>query len=155
MVPVALAYLWVGYGMDRMSSFLYDVRPKKMVLVVTIALFLLFPVARSLYKSSGEALEIKQAGLWLHENSAVARGKMVVNEERIAFYAHLFRNDYHISSAENFNKLEQKALKLGAERIVIYNNKDEVADMSESESFELVKTFPGRKKIVSVYERKI
>jgi hypothetical protein len=51
--------------------------------------------------------------------------------------------------------MERKALKLGAEIMVIYSAKNEAANLSGSKGFGLVKTFPGRRKIVSVYERKI
>ena len=155
LVPVVLTFILIGYGMDRMYSMLSNVRLKTTMLVSAIALFWVLPVALTLFKSSEEKLEIKQAGLWLQENRDARQSKMILNEERIAYYSGLFRKDYEQFNDEILDGVEQKAMQSGVDLIVIYTDKKRIESLLAFKDFELVKIFPGRKKIVSVYERKI
>jgi len=122
---------------------------------VAIVLCLLLPVARTFYKSSEEKYEIKQAGVWLRDNRDVSQIKLIVNEERIAYYAGLFRNSYKTFPGGDINQLKATALEEGYEIIVVYEGKTDTANESVLDGFALVESFEGRKKVAMIYERKI
>jgi len=155
LLPVVLSFTLVGYGVDRMVSSLQNVRFRDAVFAVAIVLCLFLPVARTFYKHSDEKREIKQAGVWLRENRDLSHTKIIVTDERVAYYAGLFRNSYQSFLGENLNQLKAVALDGSYDTIVVYRKKADLDKMPLFEKFALVETFEGRKKVTMIYERKI
>jgi hypothetical protein len=155
LLPVTLGFVFVGYGTDRIVSALQNTRFRDAVCCVAIVLCLFLPVARKFYKLSDEKHEIKHAGVWLRDNRDLTRVKLIVNNERIAYYAGLFRDSYKISESGNFNLLKENALKEGYELIVAYQKKADIDEDFMFDGFSLVETFEGRKNVAMIYERKI
>jgi hypothetical protein len=155
LVLVVLSLVLVGYGADRMISSFPVVRYRRTVFSVVIIFCLLLPLGKTFTKGLNEKIEIKEAGTWLRDHRDVVSSRMIVNDERIAFYAGLLRGDYDTFQNERIEKLEQKALRGGNSVIVIYRSNGDLALLPEFKQFVLVEKFSGRKKVAMIYERKI
>ena len=155
LLPVILSFTLVGYGADRITSSLQNARFRDAVFGVAIVLCLLLPVARTFYKLSDEKHEIKQAGVWLRDNRDLSRVKIIVNNERVAYYAGLLRNSYKTIEFDDLNLLKDTDLEDGYEIIVVYRKTAAIGKEPVIEGFSRVEAFEGRKKVVIIYERKI
>ena len=154
LVPVVLSFTLVGYGTERLVSVAQKSRYREAVLCSAIILCLLFPLVRTYYKSFNEKHEIKQAGVWLGGNRDLSHVRMIVTEERVAYYAGLFRESYKTAYEVNHNLLSAIALKEDYDIVVVYLKLNNLDQMTAWDEFNLVKTFEGRKKVVMIYERK-
>jgi hypothetical protein len=102
---------------------------------------------------SHEKLVIREAGVWLAAHKDLTANRMIVSEERIAYYAGLFRGDYEMFNEKRIDRLEKKALQEDRGLIVIYKNQDDIDEIPDFKDFALVKKIDGRKKTVMIYER--
>jgi hypothetical protein len=153
LVPVVLSSVLVGHGMDRMINSIQTLYYRRAVFSVAIVLCVLLPLGLSLIKGPDEKVELKAAGVWLRDHRDIARNRIIVNEERIAYYAGLFRGDYDTFHDKRINWLEKKALQDNSGIIVIYRNKRDIEKIPDFEEFTLVEKFSGRKKVAMIYER--
>jgi hypothetical protein len=153
LVPVVLSFVLIGHGMDRMITSLQVLRYHRAAFSVAIALCVLLPLGMSLTKGSDEKTEIRAAGVWLRDHRDIVRDRIIVNEERITYYAGLFRGDYDTFHDKNMNRLEKKALQDDSGIIVIYRNKKDIEKIPDFKEFALVEKFSGRKKVAMIYER--
>ena len=113
------------------------------------------PLGEPFYKISREKDEIKASGIWLSENRDIVQSRLIVNDERIAYYAGLFRGEYYTFLNKRIDALEKRAHRVGSEVVVVYLNKTELDSIPDFNKFSLVEAFPGYKKTVMIYERKI
>ncbi len=153
-VPVTLSFIFAGYGMDRMIAYIQTCRFRKTFIFFALMLCVVFPAARSFTSVSHEKLEIKNAGIWLRDYRNVAPDRMIVNDERIAFYAGLMRSDYHPFRDEKIDRLEKTAQQLNMEVIAVYLRKTDVANLTDFKEFKLVKSFEGEEHVAMIYERR-
>lgn len=154
LVPVTLSFVLIGNGLDRMIQSLRNRHYRKTVLFTMILLCVLLPLGKSFVNISHEGKEIKAAGDWLRKNRDVSHARMIVNDERIAFYSGLLRGDYDTFKSSGVKPLEKKALNNDCEIIVVYGRKGAVNKNSVFSSFTFTKEFTGRKKVAVIYERK-
>ncbi len=154
LVLVVLSLVLVGFGMDRMITHLYDFRYRRIAFSVAIILCFLMPLGESLLKGADEKMEVKDAGLWLRDNRDLSKKRMIVTDERIAYYAGLMRGDYDAFQGEREKQFEQEALSAGCDIIVIYARTGEVEYLADFKQFVLVEKFSGDKNVALVYERK-
>lgn len=155
LVPVSLSFVFVGYGMDRMTGCISNLRYRRSAIAIIVVLCVLLPLGRAIERGTREKDEIKKAGLWLSENKPNIQSHLLVNDERITYYAGLLRGDYLTIGYDQIDKIEQRALNNNCEIIVVYLNKTDFDRVPDLKEFELIETFSGRKKIAMVYERHI
>ena len=153
LVPVVLSAVFIGYGMDRIITAINSFRYRRTAFSVAIILCLLLPLGRMFVKGSHEKLVIREAGVWLAGNRDLVANRMIVSEERIAYYAGLFRGDYDTFHEKRIDSLEKKALREDRGLIVIYKNQDDIDKIPDFKDFALIKKIDGRKKTVMIYER--
>ncbi len=153
LVPVVLSFVLIGHGMDRMITSLQALHYRRAAFSVAIALCVLLPLGKSLIKGSDEKVELKAAGVWLRDHRDVTRDRIIVNDERIAYYAGLLRGNYDTFLNEKAKRFEQKALQKGSGMMVIYKSRRDLEKASDFKEFALVEKFSGRKKVAMVYER--
>lgn len=154
LVPLVLSSVLVGHGMDRLITSISTFRYRRIAFSVVIVFCLLMPLGKMLTKGVNEKIELKEAGNWLLENRELTRDRIIVNDERIAYYAGLLRGDYDTFRDERAKGLEEKALRKDAGILVIYKDSGNVEKTPVFEEFTLVETFPGHNKVAMIYERK-
>lgn len=154
LVLVVLSFILVGYGMDRIVDFFNASHYRHWVLSMAVVLCVLLPLGKMVVNDPHEKFELKQAGLWLREYSDVATNRMIVSEERIAFYAGLWRGGYVAFPADDLRQFEEKALQNNCRVLVVYKRLEELDDKPFFENYGLIEEFPGPKNIAIVYERK-
>ena len=153
-VPVSLGFILAGYGIDRIITRVNVSQFRLAVYFFALILCVVLPLGRSFVSVSNEKVEIKNAGSWLLDHGKAASDGLMVNDERIAFYAGLMRGDYDTFRYEEINRLEKKAQRLNTEIIAVYLRKKDAAKMTNFIGFDLVRSFEGDKHVAMIYERK-
>ncbi len=154
LVLVVLSFVLVGYGLDRIIDFFADFRYRHLALSMTVVLCVLLPLGKILVNDEEEKIELRQAGLWLRQRGDMAANRMIVSEERIAFYAGLLRGDYVTFPDGDPRQLEQKALQNNCRLLVVYKNLEELETKPHFENYGPIEEFRGPKNVAIVYERK-
>lgn len=154
LLPVVMSFVLVGHGVERMASFDCIARLRKAVLATVIVLCLLLQVGMSFRDLSREKEEVKVAGVWLQENRDLSQVRILVTDERIAFYAGLLRGAYDTLEDQSLQALEAQALEKDCGAFVVYRRAKEGRTV-ELEHFTLVKTVSGRKNVAEIFERKV
>ena len=89
---------------------------------------------------------------------------MLINDDRIAYHAGLFYGEYdffnkkQLEQLEQLQKLEQLekiAFGKGQKIVVVYLDNQQVGKSPDFKEYALIKSFPGHKKTVMIYERKV
>lgn len=154
LLPVVLGFVLVGHGMDRISISLSNLRFRKTAFTAVLILCVLLPVGRAFVKVSHEKEEIKAAGVWLRDNRNMAHTKLIVSDERIAFYAGLYRGAYDTFQDNELNQLREKTLHKDYDLVVAYRNKATMDETPDLKGFSFIKDFAGNKKVALIYEKK-
>lgn len=154
LLPVVLSFVLVGYGMDKMIMLMDTSKFRTPLITFAILLCFVFPLARTFYKTTEQKSELRHAGVWLSEHRDLDQSRLIVNEERIAYHAGLFRGEYDTVNNVSIVELEQVALNSGSDLFVAYLNKEDDDKILTTSDFVLVESFPGRKKVANIYERK-
>ena len=138
--------------MERLSGFSFNDRFEKLFVVAAILLGVLLPVGLSFKNVAHEKQEIKNAGVWLRDHRDMNNSKIIVSDERIAFYAGLYRGAYDTFPESNINSFIQNTDNI-YDIIVLYNNRDDGTEIYKIENYKIVETFSGRKKDARIYEK--
>ncbi len=154
LVPVVLSFVLIGNGIERMFLPLRNLHIRKTMLSVVIILCVLLPLGRSFVNVSHEGKEVKAAGIWLSKHRDATQTRMIVNDERIAFYSGLLRGDYDTFKDNGINQLEKKALRKDCDVIVVYGQRKNLNKIPVFRYFKATKEFVGSKKVAVIYERK-
>ncbi len=154
LVPVVLSYVLIGHGMDRMITPMNNSRFRNVLFSVAIILCFVFPLGRAFYKTTQQKSEIKIAGTWLRENRDLLQSRLIVNDERIAYYAGLLRGSYDTFKRVDINRFEKRALAKDSDILVVYLNDRDVDKLPAFKEFALVESISGRGKVAMIYERK-
>ena len=99
LVPVILAIPFVGYGFERLANLVERRRRGRSIFMFVFTFILLLPVADSFEDVFDEKKEIKIAGEWLRREN-LHNNRILTSDERVPFYAGLFRNDYSVMSSQ-------------------------------------------------------
>ncbi|MEN8730736.1 MAG: glycosyltransferase family 39 protein [Desulfuromonadales bacterium] len=153
-VPLTLSYVLVGHGLDRIITALENVRYSRAAILITAVLCVLWPLSNGFAKVSPQKLEIKLAGQWLRESQNLSMSRMLVTEERVAYYAGLLRTDYVTSPDSDLQSLASKAVQNDCDMIVLYRRNSNFSGLSDPKEFQFVKEFPGHKMTVKIYARR-
>jgi len=166
-VTIVLSFILVGYGLDLMTAPTRSSRFRKVVVAILIMLCVTLPPYMVLRNSSSEKQEIKMAGVWLTEYRDKSATKMLLNDNRIAYHAGLFNGEYDLFNKkqlkqldkleqhEQLEQLEKIAFDKGRKIVVVYLDNQQVGNSQHFKEYALIKSFPGQKKTVMIYERKI
>ena len=154
-VTLVLSFILVGYGLDRMTAPIRSSRFRKVVVVILVTLCVALPVYKVLRNNSSEKREVKRAGIWLTEYRDKSATKMLLNDDRIAYHAGLFYGEYDLFDEIQLEQLEKIAFGKGHKIVVVYLDNQQVGKSPDFKEYALIKSFPGHKKTVMIYGRKI
>lgn len=155
LVPIVLTFPFIGLGLDVISNFVRSARFHKSLIFLAVLLCILLPVGRTFSGAFDEKIEIKHAGEWLRKNIDLSHRKLMVNGDRAPFYAGLFADDYELVTFKNSKQYENKALLMDRDLMVIEFSPKRTPKLPVFDDFKLVQSFRGRKKVLTVYERKL
>ncbi len=142
----------VGHGLQRIYDHIFTFRyPRAVLPLAFICIFL--PVVITLVGATEEKNEIKVAGEWLKAKNT--QSKLMTNDERIPFYAGLYRSNYITKRFLPGQGIayEKAADKGGIKVVVLRSSKKNFHGDTGFVNFELVKEFGEDKSVIRIYEK--
>jgi len=152
-VPVILCIPYMGHGFERLADLLERRRYGRPVFVLIFSFVLLLPLASSFGKIEDEKTEIKIAGEWL-QSEGLHTSRILTNDERIPFYAGLFRNEYRRMNFNQINRWAKKNVsKLKKYDVIALRSSDKnnIVAKTPFNGFQMVKKFGSDDEIVLIY----
>jgi len=152
LVVVILLLPIAGHGFEQLVSRLIASKHQKVFASFVVALFLILPIYKSFAEASDEKIEIRSAADWLKSNTDAASSRMATTDERVPFYAGLYREHYEILSGQG-TRFDLDGLKRNCSLLVVDVPLQDRPEWPVYENFALVKMFPGKKRAVLIYEK--
>ncbi|MGB9499111.1 MAG: ArnT family glycosyltransferase [Dissulfuribacterales bacterium] len=153
--PVALAYPWVGLGMERIFNRLKSSSKPKVYLVIFLAVFVFSPVFKCVYSVAKTDNVLRQAGQWMATNVTLTKTKLMTNDARAPFFAGMKINEYfiykHNANKYDFSAMEKFALEKQVDILFIKVPKKRSASLSHISYYKQIKKFTGKKRNVYIY----
>ena len=152
-VPVVLSIPFMGHGFERLAGLVEWRRYGRAFVVVVCSSILLLPTARSFEKIFDEKTMIKTAGEWLVREGLIAN-RILTNDERIPFYAGLYRDDYtqmfleeiEFMSRNNFSEINKYGV------IALRSSgKNSISENQSFNGFQMVKTIGADDELIRIY----
>jgi len=153
-IVVVMLLPLVGHGFERLRELLPAKRFRTIVNVMILICFLCLPLYRTFAETRDEKNEIRLAGEWLKNNGKTTYDKLMTTDERITFYAGLWRGEYEIFPDSTGQAFETVASEGNSSIMILDLPSRDVTKLPEFEKYMLIKEFRGEKKTVLIYERK-
>ena len=151
MIVVVMLLPFTGHGFEQLRNRLALTRWPKTALAVVVIFFVCLPLYKSFEDVHYEKLELRLAGEWLQEHQDVMTQRMIVNDERIPFYAGLMRGSYDYIPDGEGQDFESLATASGDALLALYVSFREEEALPAFANYQLIEKFRGDKKVVLVY----
>lgn len=152
-VPVVLCVPYIGHGFQRLADLLERRRYGRTTFVLTFSFVLLLPIVSSFEKIGDEKTEIKIAGEWLRSEGLHTK-RILTNDERIPFYADLFRNDYremNFSRIKHWAKKKAQKSKINDIIVLRSSGKNDTVAESPFADLQMIKQFGSGDEVIRIY----
>lgn len=153
-VPVVLSIPFIAHGLERFAGLLKCRRYGPAFVVIAFSIILLLPTARSFEKLFDEKTVIKTAGEWLASEGLIAN-RILTNDERIPFYAGLYRDDYTQMFLEEIESLPGKnfsEIKKYDVITLLSSSKKSISENQSFNGFQMVKTIGDDDELIWIYK---
>lgn len=152
LIIVVMLLPLIGHGFEYLRQRLSVARHRAVWTAVILVLFVGLPFYRTFAETRSEKKEIRLAGEWLKETGKAAPHKLIVSDERISFYAGLWRGEYEVFPDDSRKTIEETAGKGAFPMMILELSSQDVEKAPEFEGYKLIKDFRGKKKTVFIYE---
>lgn len=152
LAPMLLLLPWVGWGMRSLIVWCGTFKAARSWSFGLIALFVVIPAADTAvtWERGPGVQEI--AGHWLRDHHEKSNIRLLVNDERIPFYAGFWMGEYLPYYPNSYDDLEMLALEANRNLIAIKTSKKKPQAIPKMDRFKLLKEFENDEYVVSYYE---
>ncbi len=146
--PVSLAYIQVGLGMEKMINRLKSSSMPQICFSVIIVIFIVLPISKSVYEIAKSDNILRETGKWLAANEKFYGAKLLVNDNRAAFFAERKMGDYLYFEKDkyDFSAMEKYALQNQVDILIIKVPVKEKALLNNFSYYTRLKEFTGKDK---------
>lgn len=150
LAPAVFLLPWVGAGLESLRLSLLDANRRRLFPLVCLP-FLLLPSFQLTEQWREEGRVLRTAGQWLKESNELENIRLICNDERVPFYAGLWRTSYAVPPP-GVEDLAGFALNEKADFIVLQSSAKS-ALAPPPVNFGLLQEFSDSKNRVAIYRR--
>ncbi|MFO7839803.1 MAG: glycosyltransferase family 39 protein [Desulfosalsimonadaceae bacterium] len=144
--PVALAFPWVGLGLERIFARLAGSLRPRLYLAVFLIIFFLIPVSKAVQSAAEKDNVLRRAGDWVEANAMEPDARYFSNDPLLPFFAGLQKNNYIEIQGDkkyNFTAIEEFALKRNVDILLLKVPKELSDSLSSFSRYREIKHFSG------------
>jgi hypothetical protein len=148
--PAFLFHPWIGFGLDRLYSYVRVSSRRRLFTVLLVILFALPPVYRSFSITWKQDDILLKAGKWIAAVPQFQAAEIITTDRRVAFYAGRGA-DFVFYPESDYFKMETFAAKEGMDLLIVKTSKKKKNQTPRFRKYRKVEEFVGVKDIVSIY----
>ncbi len=152
--PAALAFPWVGLGLERMYARLLGASRPKLYLAVFVIVFFISPAFKAVHSSATTDNVLRRAGNWVKQNELVHDARYFVNDLRAPFFAGIKTGNYvqiNEKNKYNFKAIERFAIKQELDILFLKVPKRLDTSVPDISRYKRLKKFTGKERNVYIY----
>ena len=153
--PAALAYPWIGLGLERMFNRLTRSSRPKIYFTVFLAFFIVSPVFKSVHSVVKADNVLRKSGQWMATNGILTKTKIITNDARAPFFAGIKIDEYLIyknkTDKYDFAAMEKFALEKQVDILFIKVPRKRSASLNQISYYKIIKKFTGKDRNIYIY----
>jgi 4-amino-4-deoxy-L-arabinose transferase-like glycosyltransferase len=148
--PAFLFHPWIGFGLDRLYSYVRVSSRRRLFTVLLVILFALLPVYRSFTITWKQDDILLKAGKWIANVPQFKAAGIITTDRRVPFYAGRGL-DFFFYPDPDYLKMETFAARSEMDLLIIKTSKRKKNHTPRFKKYRKVEEFVGVKDIVSIY----